>query len=103
MQFRESGGGTAVRHPRSFQGEDQPDELFCSMGQSNIVVLALCSLFGKVSGKNGIPEADIFGSVEESVAQITGATLLHMGIAVFELSGLVSRRRHSCIGQELVG
>lgn len=47
----------------------------------------------------GVPVADIFGSIVEGVSQIPGASLLHVRIAVFELPELVSRRRHSRIGQ----
>ena len=46
--------------------------------------------------------ADVLGSVVEGIAQIPGATLLHAGIAVFELPGLIGRRRHPRIDQQLV-
>ena len=46
--------------------------------------------------------ADVLGSVVEGIAQIPGASFLHVGIAVFELPGLVGRRRHPRIGQQLI-
>lgn len=72
------------------------------MGESHIVVLAFSHLFGKVGSESRIPVADIFGGIVEGVAQVSGATLLHMGIAVVELPGLVSRGRKAGKGQELV-
>lgn len=54
-------------------------------------MLTLGSFLGQVCGKGGVPEADVFSGVIEGVAKITGASFLHVGIAVFELPGLVSR------------
>ena len=41
-----------------------------------------------------VPEADVFSGVIEGIAEIAGASLLHMGIAVFELPGLVGNTSH---------
>ena len=66
-------------------------------------MFALSSFLGEVYGKGGVPEADVFGGVIEGVTKITGASLLHVGIAVFELPGLVSRWGHPSVSQQLVG
>ena len=47
------------------------------MRERNIVVLALSPLLSKVSGKDRIPKADIFGGVVKGVAQIAGTSLFH--------------------------
>ena len=66
-------------------GVDQPDELLGSVGYGNIIVLTLGTLLGKVGGKGWIVDTDIFGGVENGVAQVSGASLLHVGIAVGKL------------------
>lgn len=58
-------------------------------------MLALSPLLGKIGGKGGVPMANVLGSVVEGVAQIPGATFLHVRLAVFKLSGLVGRGRTS--------
>ena len=65
-------------------------------------MLALRAFLGEVSGKNPIPMADVLGSIEDSKSEIPGAALFHMSIAVFELPGLVGRRRKSSVGQQLI-
>ena len=65
-------------------------------------MLALTSLLRKVSRESGVPDANVFGSVEKGVSQISGTTLLHVRIAVFELSRLVSRLRQPCIGKDFI-
>ena len=50
------------------------------MGERNIVVLALSPLLGKISSKGWVSKADIFGGVVKRVAQITGASLLHVRV-----------------------
>lgn len=62
-------------------------------------MFALCAFFGEISGKDRVPLADVFGSVVKSIAQVSGTSFLHMRVTVFELSGLISRRRHTGIGQ----
>ena len=52
------------------------------MGDCNIVMLALGSLPGQICRKGWIVDADIFGCVENGIAQISGASFLHVGIAV---------------------
>ena len=59
------------------------------MGNGDIVMLALGSLAGKVSSKAGVPVANEFGGVEQSVPEIAGTTLLHMSISIVEFAGLV--------------
>lgn len=65
-------------------------------------MLAFSPLLGKAGSKGRPPMADVFGNIVEGIAQIPGATLLHVGTAVFELTGLVGRRRHPGAGQRLV-
>ena len=72
------------------------------MRDGNIVVFTLRSLLGEICGKGGIPQADIFGGIEDGVAQVSGASFLHMGIAVFELAGLVGRWRKPGVGQQFI-
>ena len=59
---------------------DQPNQLLGRVGESNIVMLALSPLLGKISSKGWVPKADIFGGVVKRVAQITGASLLHVRV-----------------------
>ena len=72
------------------------------MRERNIVVLALSPLLSKVSGKDRIPKADIFGGVVKRVAQIPRASLFHVrvGSRQRKLPGLVSRGRHTGIGED---
>ena len=65
-------------------------------------MLALSPFLGKVGSKGRVPMADVLGSVVERIAQIPGASFLHVGVAVFELPGLVSRGGHPRIGQQFV-
>ena len=65
-------------------------------------MLALSPVFGKIGSKGRIPMADAFGRVVEGIAQIPRATFLHVRIAVLKLPGLVGRRRHPGISQQLV-
>ena len=41
------------------------------MRDSDVVVFALGSLLGEISGKGRLPITDEFGGIEESVAEIT--------------------------------
>ena len=88
--------------PGLLHGEDKPNQLLGSMGDGHIVVLALCPFLGEIGGKGWIPKADIFGGIKKRVAQISGAPFLHVGVTVFQLPGLVSRRRHTSISQQFV-
>ncbi len=54
------------------------------------VMFALSALLGEISSKSRIPMADILRRVENGIAQIPGATFLHVGIAVGKLSRLIS-------------
>ena len=65
-------------------------------------MLALGSFFGEVSSKGRIPVADVFSGIVKGVSQIPGASFLHVGVAVFELPGLVGRGGHPRIGQQFV-
>ena len=65
---------------------DQPHELLGSMGYGNIVVLALGPLLSKVSSKCWIPVADVLCGIENGISQISGASLLHVRIAISKLS-----------------
>ena len=79
-----------VRLTGFLQGENEAHQLFGSVRDGNIVMLALRPFFGEVSGKNRIPMANVLGGVENGKSEIAGAALFHMGIAVFKLPGLVS-------------
>ena len=70
---------------RLLHGVDQPNKLLGSVRYGNIVMLALSPFPGKVGGKGWIMDTDIFGGVENSIAQVSGASLLHVGIAVGKL------------------
>ena len=72
------------------------------MRDGDIVVLTFRTLLGKIGGKGWIPMADIFGSIEDSVAEISGAALFHAGIAIIDPPGLVSGRRKASISQQLI-
>lgn len=74
------------------------------MRKRNIVMFALGSFLGEVSGESWSPETDILGGVLEGIAQIFGTSLLRVrvGTGKRELSGLVSRWRHTGIGKDLV-
>lgn len=65
-------------------------------------MLALGPFLGEVSSEGRIPVADIFSCIAKGVSQIPVASFLHVGVAAFELPGLVSRGRHSGISQQFV-
>lgn len=69
------------------------------MRKSDIVVFALCSFLSEVMGKSWVPLANILGRIVKGIAQISRAALLHVGIAILDLPGLVNRGRHPGIGQ----
>ena len=52
------------------QGEDQPHKLLGCVRDSNIIMLAFGSLFGKVGGKRWFPDTDVLGGIEKGVTQI---------------------------------
>ena len=85
---KESGCHT-VRFSGFLQGINEPHQFFSSVRNCDIVVLALSPFFGEIVGKDGVPMADIFCGVEYGVSQVSGASLFHMGIAVFKLAGLI--------------
>ena len=49
------------------------------MGNCNIVVLAFGPFFSEISGKGGIPQADILGGIKNGVAQVSGASFTSLG------------------------
>ena len=55
------------------------------MGYGNIIVLSLSPLLGEVGGEIRIPITDKLRGVENGVAQVSGASFLHVGIAVGKL------------------
>ena len=61
-------------------GKDQAHQLLGCVRKGDIVMLALGSLLSKISSKDRIPKADIFRGVVEGVAQISGSSLLHVGV-----------------------
>ena len=72
--------GCAVWPFGFLQSVNQANQLLGRMGERNIVVLALSPFLGEVSGKGRLPKADVFGGVIKRVAQITGASLLHVRV-----------------------
>ena len=64
------------------------------MRDSNIVMLSLSSFLGKVGSERGLPMTDIFGGIEEGIAQIARATFLHVSVSAgcFELARFVDGR-----------
>ena len=77
--------GCAVWPFGFLQSVNQPNQLLDRMGERNIVVLTLSPLLGKISGKGWVPKADVFGGVVKRVAQITGASLLHVRVQIATL------------------
>ena len=82
--------------------KNQSHQLLGSMGNGYKVMLALTSLLRKVSSESWVPDADVFGCMKQGVSQVSGASLLHVRIAIFELSRLVCRRRQPCIGKDFI-
>ena len=56
------------------------------MGNGNIVMYALRTLFRKIFCKYRIPETDKFSCIEKYVTKIARTAFLHMGITVVELT-----------------
>ena len=56
------------------------------MRDGNIVVLSLASLLGKVGRKYWIPITDEFSGIENGIAQVSGASFLHVSVAAGKLS-----------------
>ena len=73
------------------------------MGNGDVVVFSFRTLLGKIGSEGVIPDADVLGGIEKSVAEVTGTAFLHVRVGIVQLAGLVSRRRKSGIGQKLVG
>ena len=55
------------------------------MRDGNIVMLSLRTLLFKIGRECRTPKADIFGGIEKSISQISGATLFHVSITVLQL------------------
>ena len=72
------------------ESKDDTDKLLGGMGNGNIVVFSFRPFLGKVSCKGGIPVADELRGVEQCIAEVTGTTLLHVGISIGQLARLVS-------------
>lgn len=64
---------------------DKPYQLFSSMRDGNIVMLSLRTLLFKIGRECRTPKANIFGGIEKSISQISGATLFHVSITVLQL------------------
>lgn len=78
-----------VRLSGFLQSVDEAHQFLGGMGYGHIVMLALSSLLGKICSKAGISKADVLGGVEDGIAQVSGPSFFHVGIAVVELPGLV--------------
>ena len=59
-----------VRLSGFLQGENEMHQLFSSVRDGNVVMLAFRPLFGEISGKNGIPMENVPGGVENSKSEI---------------------------------
>lgn len=80
-----------VRLSGFLQGIDEANQLLSRVRDCHVVVLALGSLLGEVSMESWVSMANVLGGVVESKTQVSGAPLLHMGVAVVELARLVCR------------
>ena len=60
-------------------------QLFSSMRDGNIVMLSLRTLLFKIGRECRTPKTNIFGGIEKSISQISGATLFHVSITVLQL------------------
>ena len=65
-------------------------------------MLSLRTLLFKIGRECRTPKANIFGGIEKSISQISGATLFHVSITVLQLPWLICRWRESSISQQLV-
>ena len=54
------------------------------MRDGNIVMLSLRTLLFKIGRECRTPKANIFGGIEKSISQISGATLFHVSITVLQ-------------------
>ena len=59
------------------------------MGNGDVVVFSFRTLLGKIGGESVIPDADVLGGIEKSVAEVTGTAFLHVLIGIVQLTGLV--------------
>ena len=64
-----------------FHSEDETNQLLGSVGDGDIVMLALSSLFSEICGEGRFPQADILSGIEDGIAQIVRAAFLHVGIS----------------------
>ena len=78
--------------PGLLDGKNKAHQFFGCMRDSDIVMLALGPFLSEISSKGWVPKADILGGIVKSITQVSGASFLHVWIAVFQLPGLVSRR-----------
>ncbi len=101
----EQGIASLEQMPERFQAyEKEPwkSRNLRSMRQSNIIVFTFGTFLFKICTKRFIPVADIFRSIVKGIAQVSGTTFLHVGIAIIQLPGLISRWRHSGICKYLI-
>ena len=56
----------------------------------------------KICFEHRVPHTNILRCIKQRIAQISGAPFLHLCVRGCQLSGLVSRRRKSGIGQKLI-
>ena len=73
------------------------------MGNSDILVLTFRTFLGKICIESIIPDADVLGGIEKSVAEVTGTSFLRVRLSIIELAGLVGGWRKTSVCQELVG
>ena len=79
-------GCRAIGLSRFLKGTDHTNQFLGSMGNGNIVVLALSAFLGQISSKGRIPVADILGRIEQGISQVSGTTLFHVRISVIQFA-----------------
>ena len=82
----------AVRLTGALQSKDQANQFLGCVRDGDVIVFALSTLLGEVSGERTVPDADVLSSIEECVTKIPRAALLHMSIGVVQFAGLIGRR-----------
>ena len=69
-----------IRSARLLHGVNQAHQLLGSVRDGHIVVLTLGSLFDEIGSKGWVSKADVFGGIVDRIAQISGASFLHVRV-----------------------
>jgi hypothetical protein len=75
----------AITFPRFLQSINEAHQFFGSVGDGDIVMFSLGTLFSEVVSECRVPMANIFSCIAKRKAQVSGATLLHPGILSWKL------------------